>query len=345
MTSTVDDDGPAAGPPGAAPDAPPPAPGPDPSSGIVVRGLRRAFGPVRALDGVDLQARAGAVTALVGPNGSGKTTLLLVLAGLLVPDSGDVRVSGFDPVADGRAARARTGWMPDTFGTWDSLTSREVLLTFAAAYRMPAAHARTRVDELLATVHLTEFADRPASVLSRGQKQRLGLARALVHDPDVLLLDEPASGLDPRSRVDLRLLLRRLADDGRTVLVSSHVLSELEEMADDAVFLSRGRTVSSSADTDGPVPRTWQLRALALDAATAWLTSVGVAWRPDDDTTRDPFAPPGPVTGGVLLELADDATAARLLRDAVAADVPVLSFAPATGLLEQAYLALDEERT
>lgn len=342
MTSTVDDDGPAAGPPGAAP-APSTPTSPTPPPGIVVRGLRRSFGSVRALDGVDLQARAGAVTALVGPNGSGKTTLLLVLAGLLVPDSGDVRIGGFDPVTDGRAARARTGWMPDTFGTWDSLTSREVLLTFAAAYRIPPAQARTRVDELLATVHLTEFADRPASVLSRGQKQRLGLARALVHSPDVLLLDEPASGLDPRSRVDLRVLLRRLADEGRTVLVSSHVLSELEEMADDAVFLSRGRTVSSSVESDGPAPRTWHLRALALDAATAWLTTVGVAWRPDDD--GDLLAPPAATPGGVLFELADDATAARLLRDAVTAGVPVLSFAPATGLLEQAYLALDEERT
>ena len=216
----------------------PPAP-----DGIRTEGVVRSFGTVRALDGVDLHARAGRVTALVGPNGSGKTTLLLVLAGLLVPDAGTVRVGGYDPVADGPAARARTGWMPDTFGTWDSLTAREVLRTFAAAYRLPAATVAPRIDELLALVHLSEYADRPAAVLSRGQKQRLGLARALVHDPQVLLLDEPASGLDPRSRVDLRVLLRRLADEGRTVLVSSHVLSELEEMADDAVFLSRGRTV------------------------------------------------------------------------------------------------------
>src|SRR3954453_7973179 len=217
----------------------------DDEAGIRVTGLRRAFGRVQALDGVALPARAGAVTALVGPNGSGKTTLLLVLAGLLVPDAGSVLVAGVDPVLDSRGGGARTGWMPDTFGTWDSLTAREVLTTFGLAYRL--GNAEARAAELLETVHLTEFADRPASVLSRGQKQRLGLARALVHSPDVLLLDEPASGLDPRSRVDLRLLLRRLADEGRTVLVSSHVLSELEEMSDDAVFLSRGRTVSSSA--------------------------------------------------------------------------------------------------
>ncbi|MFC8193341.1 ABC transporter ATP-binding protein [Cellulomonas sp. NPDC057328] len=300
--------------------------------GIEVRGLRRAFGAVQALDGVDLVARAGAVTALVGPNGSGKTTLLLVLAGLLVPDGGEVRVAGADPVTQSAAARARTGWMPDAFGTWDSLTAREVLTTFADAYRVPRATVPGRVEELLATVHLSEYADRPAAVLSRGQKQRLGLARALVHDPQVLLLDEPASGLDPRSRVDLRVLLRRLADEGRTVLVSSHVLSELEEMADDAVFLSRGRTVAGHvADDATAARRTWRVRALDRAVLVAWLDGAGVPWRADDD-------------GGVLLDLDGDAAAAALVRDAVTAGVPVVQVAPAGGALEQAYLALDEER-
>ncbi len=337
----------------------PPGAVPPGAAGIEVRGVHRAFGAVRALDGVDLVARAGAVTALVGPNGSGKTTLLLVLAGLLVPDAGTVRVAGHDPVRDGPAARARTGWMPDAFGTWDSLTAREVLLTFAAAYRMPRGAATARAAQLLDTVHLSEYADRPASVLSRGQKQRLGLARALVHDPDVLLLDEPASGLDPRSRVDLRLLLRRLADGGTTVLVSSHVLSELDEMADDAVFLSRGRTVvpESSGTATAGAPE-WRLRALDLGALTGWLTSVGAAWRLDEasvsEAARRP-RPPGSVAGGpvgdpvvvpgaVLLPVAGEAGAARLLRDAVAAGVPVTSLAPSAGSLERAYLTLEEER-
>lgn len=326
MSSTVDDDA----------AVPPPAPLSPPGDGIVVHGLHRAFGTVTALDGVELTARAGAVTALVGPNGSGKTTLLLVLAGLLVPDAGAVTVAGHDPVTHGAEARARTGWMPDTFGTWDSLTAREVLLTFAAAYRLAPATASRRVTELLATVHLTEYADRPASVLSRGQKQRLGLARALVHGPAVLLLDEPASGLDPRSRVDLRILLRRLADEGRTVLVSSHVLSELDEMADDAVFLSKGRTVVPV--TDASPTRAWHVRALSHEALTTWLTSTGAAWRPDEA----PVSPTG--AGGVLLELDGEEGAARLVRDAVAAGVPLVSLVPAGGALEQAYLTLEEER-
>ncbi|WP_449386225.1 ABC transporter ATP-binding protein [Cellulomonas soli] len=354
MSSPVDDTPPdaAAAPP--APPAPvvpaapvsPTAPTPDAAShGIVVRRLHRSFGAVRALDGVDLVARPGAVTALVGPNGSGKTTLLLVLAGLLVPDSGEVRVAGHDPVADGPLARARTGWMPDAFGTWDSLTAREVLLTFAAASWISPADARRRVDELLATVHLSEYADRHASVLSRGQKQRLGLARALVHDPQVLLLDEPASGLDPRSRVDLRVLLRELADQGRTILVSSHVLTELEEMADDAVFVSRGRTVNDSGfDPGAAAPRPWRVRALSLPALTTWLTSVGAAWSPDDGGQHDPLTPVPAGPGAVLVQVADEDGAAQLIRDAITAGVPLVSVAPAGGALEQAYLALDEER-
>lgn len=338
-------DAPAPATPEPAPE-PAPQPTPAPSYGIEVTGLTRAFGSVKALDGADLVARAGAVTALVGPNGSGKTTLLLVLAGLLVPDSGRVLVGGFDPVTDSSGARARTGWMPDAFGTWDSLTAREVLTTFADAYRVDRATAGARVDELLATVHLTEYADQPASVLSRGQKQRLGLARALVHDPQVLLLDEPASGLDPRSRVDLRILLRRLADQGKTVLVSSHVLSELDEMADDAVFLSRGRTVAGMSEADVSTGRrTWHVRSLSLPALTGWLESAGFAYRLDGAVRPTDVAPDGtPPTGGVHVEVDGEAGAAALLRDAVAAGVPVVSSAPAAGALEQAYLALEEER-
>lgn len=322
----------------AAPDA---VTGADPSAGgIVTQGLRRHFGPVRAVDGIDLVARPGAVTALVGPNGSGKTTLLLMLAGLLRPDAGSIRVAGVDPTADGAAARAVTGWMPDAFGTWDSLTAREVLRTFAAAYRVPADVAEPRIADLLATVHLTELADRPAHVLSRGQKQRLGLARALVHDPKVLLLDEPASGLDPRSRVDLRVLLRALASRGTTVLVSSHVLTELDEMADDAVFVSGGRTVARQTVEEATATRRpWRLRALSQSGLAAWLDAAGIRWAPEES-----FSPPVDAPGALLVELEGEEAAAQLLRTAVGAGVPVTSLAPAAGALESTYLALEEER-
>ncbi|MFC0196906.1 ABC transporter ATP-binding protein, partial [Microbacterium arthrosphaerae] len=190
--------------------------------GIVVSGVRRAFGEVQAVRTVTLHARAGRVTGLVGPNGSGKTTLLLMLASLLAPDAGTIRIEGVDPVADPQAARAVLGWMPDALGAWNALTSRETLAVTARLYGMPKPVAAARADVLLAEVGLVDLADAPARVLSRGQKQRLGLARALVLAPRLLLLDEPSTGLDPQARIDLRMLLRRFAAEGRTVLLSSH---------------------------------------------------------------------------------------------------------------------------
>jgi len=336
------------GPPTVLPETPPDSRA-GASEGVRAVGVRRGFGSVRAVDSVTFHARPGRVTALVGPNGAGKTTLLLMLAGLLVPDAGTLTVAGHDPVTHNMEVRARTGWMPDTFGTWDSLTAREVLATVGAAYFLSAARARQRADELLRLVHLDDLADAPARVLSRGQKQRLGLARSLVHDPQVLLLDEPASGLDPRSRVDLRVLLRRLASEGRTILVSSHVLTELDELADDAVFLSRGRTVreSSLAAATGQ-RRAWRLRALDPVVLTAWLEDAGVEYRRGTERGTEGGTKPGPSAGpddgSVQVELDDDESVAGLVRAAVLAGVPLVSVAPANGALEQVYLSLEEER-
>jgi ABC-2 type transport system ATP-binding protein len=307
----------------------------DSAQGIRAIGVRRTFGSVVAVDSIDLEAPPGQVTALIGPNGSGKTTLLLVLAGLLRPDSGEVMVAGWNPTRDPRAVRSRLGWMPDVFGTWESLTCREALGTIADAYRLPRAGQRARIDELLALVHLGELADQPTQVLSRGQKQRLGLARALVHDPAVLLLDEPASGLDPRSRIELRGIVRGLAAEGRTVLVSSHVLAELDEMVDRAVIVARGRTVSVETLTGPTVPisrlRGWRVRALDDDALLRSLDRQHLEHGPPE---RD----------GVQVELSTDEEAAALLTALVGDGVPVVSFHPSTSVLEQAYLALTEDR-
>lgn len=302
--------------------------------GIEAIGLRRWFGDVHAVDGVSFTAPAGAVTALIGPNGSGKTTLLLLLAGLLAPDAGGAVVAGHDLSTQALAARTATGWMPDSFGTWDALTCAEILTAFARAYAIERTVAPTRVADLLARVHLTEFAHRPARVLSRGQKQRLGLARALVHDPQVLLLDEPASGLDPRSRIELRDLLRALAADGKTVLVSSHVLSELEEVYDHAVFLSKGRTVdvAAAAQAVAPTTRGWRLDALDPSGLRSFLDSIAVPWTQ------------GSSAGEVVVSLAGYDSAAELARSAIGAGVALHTIAPVAGRLEQTYLALNEER-
>lgn len=301
--------------------------------GVVAENLHRAFGEVKAVDGVTFEAPKGAVTALIGPNGSGKTTLLLLLAGLLRPDSGHASIAGHDVVAHNVEARARVGWMPDVFGTWDALTCAEILTAFAQAYGQTGAAGRERANSLLAQLHLEEFTDRPARVLSRGQRQRLGLARALVHDPQVLLLDEPASGLDPRSRIELRDLLRDLARDDKTVIVSSHILSELEEVYDHAVFLSRGRTVDTSVPRAVTTDRGWRLEALDPVALRTFLDRAGIPWQSNQ------------ATGEVIVSLSGHASAMQLVRAAVAANVPLHTVAPVSGRLEDAYLALDEERS
>jgi ABC-2 type transport system ATP-binding protein len=300
---------------------------------VWARGVRRSFGPVLAVSGIDLDAPFGQVTALVGPNGAGKTTLMLVLATLLKPDSGEVRVAGFDPVVQAGEVRARMGWSPDVFGLYDTLTAREYLEVMAAAYEVPRAARADRARFLLDLARLPEKADAPVHSLSRGQKQRLGLARALVHDPGVLLLDEPASGLDPRSRVELRDLLRRLAAEGRAVLVSSHILSDLEEVADRVVFVDHGRTVGQHEVGELPTARsarTYRLRALEPDRLREALERAGVGWV-------------GAGHAGIDVQvLGGEQTAARLLGELVAAGVEVTAFAPVGGSLEAAYLDLVE---
>jgi ABC-2 type transport system ATP-binding protein len=301
---------------------------------IEVQGVRRAFGDVLAVDSISLTAQPGEVTALIGPNGSGKTTLLLMLSTLLVPDQGQIRIDGLDPVTQPTEVRARIGWMPDGFGTWDALTVREVLHTIAAAYRIPPDRARARTDELLATVHLEDLGDRRARVLSRGQKQRLGLARALINDPSVLLLDEPASGLDPRSRIELRDVLRSLAAQGKTVLVSSHILTELQEVADRAVIVARGRSLETqSLDSDfvSTGMASWRIDSLDPQGLADWLEAHHV---------------PATRMGGGLteVEVAGEENAARLLADLVRDGIRVIAFTPSQGALESAYLAATEDR-
>jgi len=316
------------------PGAPAMAPSP---LGVQARGVRRSFGPVHAVQGVDLDAPPGEVTALVGPNGAGKTTLLLVLATLLRPDAGEVRVAGFDPVSQPNEVRARMGWSPDVFGLYDNLTAREYLEVMAAAYHVPARARTGRANYLLQVARLPEKADEPVHSLSRGQKQRLGLARALVHDPSVLLLDEPASGLDPRSRVELRDLLRQLAGEGKTVVVSSHILSDLEEVADRVVFVDAGRTVGQHRIGELPAVaavRTYRLRALDPAALRAAL-----------ERDRLPFADAGVANGLDVQVVGGEAAAARLLASLVAAGVPVTAFAPVGGALEATYLDLMEGRS
>lgn len=225
--------------------SPPPIPasnaGPPPS--IEVQNLHRHFGSLKAVDGVSFTIEPGQVVGFVGANGAGKTTTMRILATLDYPNRGLVKVCGIDVVQYPSLVRSRIGWMPDSFGTYDNMTVVEYLDFFARALGFKAEERAERVRDVMDFTDLTPLADRLINKLSKGMGQRLCLGRALIHDPDVLILDEPAAGLDPKARVELKSLIRILADDGKTVFISSHILSELGEMCDSLLFINQGRII------------------------------------------------------------------------------------------------------
>ena len=212
-------------------------------------GVEKNYGSVRALDGIDLEIPEGSVFGLIGPNGAGKTTSMLVISTLLSRDAGKVEVVGVDPQSDPQGVRRLLGYMPDFFGFYENLTAREYLEFFAAASDVRGPRRKAVVSDLLALVDLEGKADADVNSLSRGMKQRLSLARALVHDPQLLVLDEPASGLDPRARVQLRELIAELSRLGKTVIISSHILSELEGICSHLAVVDDGK-VKAHGDLD-----------------------------------------------------------------------------------------------
>ncbi len=212
-----------------------------------------------ALDQLNLRVEQGCIYGFIGPNGAGKTTTLRILAGLLSPTKGEVRLLGEQLTT--RAAQRLVGYMPDFFGVYDDLRVWEYLDFFARCYGLRGAWLRQVVDELLDLVDLAGKRDAFVQTLSRGMQQRLCLAHALVHDPPVLLLDEPASGLDPRARVELRELLRTLRDMGKTIMLSSHILSELAEVCDAIGIIDHGRMIIS-----GPLAEVQQQLAASARA-------------------------------------------------------------------------------
>ncbi|MTV24715.1 ABC transporter ATP-binding protein [Nitriliruptoraceae bacterium ZYF776] len=212
---------------------------------VRARGLTKTYGDLRAVDALDLDVPQGGVFGLVGPNGAGKTTTMLAIVTLLELDVGELSVLGHDPVLHPREVRKRVGYVPDVFGLYDGLSCREYLDFFAAAYEVPRDRRAEQVAALLELVELSHKADTDVSGLSRGMQQRLSLARGLVHDPQLLVADEPASGLDPRARVELREIVRTLADvQGVTVVISSHILAELDELCDHVGIVEAGKVLA-----------------------------------------------------------------------------------------------------
>ncbi|MBX5480800.1 MAG: ABC transporter ATP-binding protein [Myxococcaceae bacterium] len=215
---------------------------------LEVKNLTRDFGSFRAVDNVSFNVDPGVIMGFIGPNGAGKSTTMRIIATLDTPTWGEVFLDGHSVVNEPDRARPLIGYMPDRYGTYEDMTVFEFLDFFARAYGLKGAERRARVESVMEFTRLTELRDKLTSALSKGMKQRVALGRTLLHDPKLLILDEPADGLDPRARIELRELLKALGEQGKAVLISSHILTELSEMCDACAIIEQGRLLAT-----GPV--------------------------------------------------------------------------------------------
>src|SRR6266849_5525590 len=310
---------------------------------IKIQHIYKRYRSVHALEDLSLEIPQGAIFGLIGPNGAGKTTLLRILGALIPPTTGQVWFGNEEVTQSPTTIQRKIGYMPDFFGVYSDLTSEEYLEFYAGIHGISRRKHPNVVSDLLELVDLASKRDALVETLSRGMQQRLCLARALIHDPDVLLLDEPASGLDPRARVELRELVRTLQGMGKTIVISSHILLELAEMCTDIAIIQGGRLVIAgdveqvSRRLDGG--RQIEIRVLErLAEAKELLKNM-----PDISNVLDE-------NGDAELIHAefsgDNPALHRILAALMAQDIPVVSFAPRSGggRLEEVFMRITEER-
>jgi ABC-2 type transport system ATP-binding protein len=303
---------------------------------VVTRGLVKRYPGTIAVAGLDLNVGAGEIFGLVGPNGAGKTTTLRILATLLSATSGQAEVAGIDVRRNPDAARRVLGFMPDVFGVYDDMKVWEYLDFFARCYGIPAARRRRMIGDLLDLVDLGDKRDSYVQGLSRGMQQRLCLAHTLVHDPDVLLLDEPASGLDPRARVELRELLRELRSLGKTIVISSHILPELEELCTAVAIVDHGQVLAHGKVSD--IERRLRYGAVLRVRVLGDGEAIASA---RDHFAADPRVASATVLSDGQVELGfrgDDEASAQLLAAAVGAGIRIAAFSRAASDLEELFL-------
>lgn len=310
---------------------------------IKVQNVSKRYRNVNALSELNLEIPQGAIYGLIGPNGAGKTTLLRILAALISPTTGQVWFDGEEVSHSPSAIQRKVGYMPDFFGVYPDLTTIEYLEFYAGIHGIPRKKRARIITDLLELVDLSSKRDGLVETLSRGMKQRLCLARALVHDPAVLLLDEPASGLDPRGRVELRELLRTLQGMGKTVIISSHILLELAEVCTDVAIMQGGRLVLSG-DVEKITHRLdggRQLEVRVLDRSTEAiqiLKEMPSVSNVTSGTNGESNLIQADFTG-------DDLKLHRVLVELITRDIPVVSFAPRSsgGRLEEVFMSITEE--
>ncbi len=305
---------------------------------VIVRtdGLVKRYDKTLAVAGMDLAIEEGEIFGLVGPNGAGKTTTLRILATLLEPTAGDAEIAGESVRRNPAAVRRVLGFMPDVFGVYDDMKVWEYLDFFARCYGIPAARRRQMIGDLLELVDLADKRESYVQGLSRGMQQRLCLAHTLVHDPKVLVLDEPASGLDPRARVELRELLRELRSLGKTILISSHILPELEELCTSVAIVDRGAVLAHGkvADIERRLRAGAVLRVRVVGGGDA-IESARAHFAGDPRVASAAILDDGTVELGFR---GDDSESAGLLAAAIGAGIQISSFARAASDLEELFL-------
>ncbi|MGF9976399.1 ABC transporter ATP-binding protein [Viridibacillus arvi] len=301
---------------------------------IEIKGLTKKYGSFYALQGLDLSIGEGTVFGFVGANGAGKSTTFSILSTLLQPTAGDAWIDGKSVTKHAEEIRKLIGYMPDFFGVYDQLKADEYLDFFGSSYGIPAAERKKLIPQLLELVNLTHKRYEYVDVLSRGMKQRLCLARTLIHDPKVLILDEPASGLDPRARIEMRDILKQLKSMGKTILISSHILPELAEMCDEIGVIDNGKLIAHGSvstiqtQLQGEKVLTVKLQD-GLEKAISFFE-------------ENPFIT-GIETGEQQLSFryrGSDEEQKELLKKAVLANIPILSFAEEEKDLEDVFMAI-----
>jgi ABC-2 type transport system ATP-binding protein len=306
---------------------------------IELRRLHRFFGRTRAVNDVSFEVEAGKVFGYIGPNGAGKTTSMRILATLELPSLGDAFVDGFSVLDDPDRVRRRLGFMPDYFGIYPNVNVREYLDFFARAYGLRGSERTRALHYVMDFTELDKLALKPIGGLSKGMKQRLCLGRTMIHDPAVMVLDEPAAGLDPRARIQLREMIRRLAADGKTILISSHILTELAEMCDVVGIIEQGCMLAVGSVQDiqrgrsGVQARTWvRVRVLGGAGSLAnWLAERTDVHELQHDGELASFAHHGEAQAH-----------ADLLREMVLAGFPVAAFGSQTKSLEEVFMQVTE---
>ncbi|MEK4629719.1 ABC transporter ATP-binding protein [Solibacillus sp. FSL R7-0682] len=301
--------------------------------------VKKSYNKVHALDDLTLTIQKGTIYGFVGANGAGKSTAFSILATLIPPTSGDVFVNGKSVLNEAQSVRALIGYMPDFFGVYDQLKVEEYLDFYGAAYALPANIREEKIIKLLELVRLTDKRGHYVDDLSRGMKQRLCLARTLMHDPEVLILDEPASGLDPRARVEMRDILKDLKRLGKTICISSHILPELAEICDEIGVLDKGKLIASGniaeiqAQLQGEKWITVQLLSDVTDAEQYFLNNTFVSNVTVEKAERKlMFAFSG-----------DENAQAQLLKDAIVANIQMITFEVEKKDLEDVFMVITEE--